>query len=166
MRIRWFVLTATLLVATFGCTKTVDVEAERTAIRTADTDWSATIGTMNADEFAKLVAADGKLMPPNEAMVSGTDAVRQWASRMMANPGFKASWQPTTVEVAASGDLGYSVGTYEMQMQMPDGTPMNDHGKYATIWKKQADGTWKVAVDIFNSDVPMPSASDTTQTGS
>jgi len=39
---------------------------------------------------------------------------------------------------------------------MPDGTPMTDHGKYATIWRKQTDGSWKVVVDIFNSDVEMP----------
>jgi ketosteroid isomerase-like protein len=40
----------------------------------------------------------------------------------------------------------------------PAGKPVTDRGKYVTIWKKQADGSWKVIADIFNSDLPMPAA--------
>ena len=46
-------------------------------------------------------------------------------------------------------------------MTMPDGTPMGDFGKYATIWKKQPDGSWKVVLDIVNSDVPVTEADST-----
>jgi ketosteroid isomerase-like protein len=40
-------------------------------------------------------------------------------------------------------------------MKDAHGQPVNDHGKLVEIWKKQADGKWKVAVDIFNSDLPV-----------
>jgi hypothetical protein len=30
-----------------------------------------------------------------------------------------------------------------------------ERGKYLTIWHKQADGTWKVVRDMFNSDLPL-----------
>jgi ketosteroid isomerase-like protein len=33
---------------------------------------------------------------------------------------------------------------------------VEDRGKYLEIWKRQADGSWKVALDIFNSDLPLP----------
>ena len=85
--------------------------------------------------------------------------------QQMAMPGFSVSWVASAVDVAASGDLGYSIGTYQFQMLMPDGSPMSDHGKYTTIWKKQTDGSWKVAVDIYNSDVPMPMPAAAESTG-
>ena len=66
--------------------------------------------------------------------------------------------------------MGYTYGNFTFHITMPDGSPLDDYGKYATIWKKQADGSWKVAVDSFNSDVmmmPPPSAApaDTTVQG-
>lgn len=169
MRKSCLVLLALAMVVTSGCVKKADLEAERAAILKADADWSAAIGTKDPNAFAAFVAADGTIMPPNSPAVGGSDAVVQWATETLAMPGFSVSWQATGAEVASSGDLGYTIGTYDLQGQMPDGTPMTDRGKYATVWKKQADGTWKVAVDIFNSDMPtmpMAAASDTTSTPS
>jgi len=34
------------------------------------------------------------------------------------------------------------------------GNPATEKGKYLTVWKKQADGSWKVIEDMFNSDLP------------
>src|SRR6266550_3141383 len=40
------------------------------------------------------------------------------------------------------------------------GKPSVDRGKYVAVWKKQADGNWKVALDIWNTDLPLPAPSD------
>ena len=160
-------LLALCLVVAAGCaTKKVDIEAEKTALRTADTEWSA--ATTNLETWLGYVAPDGAIQPPNEAAVVGADAVRAWATNMFAMPGFSVSWQPQTVEVASSGDLGWTAGTYTFTAQGPDGTPMNDHGKYLCTWKKDTSGAWKVAVDTWNSDVammPAVSPMDTTDVG-
>jgi len=153
------------LLTSAGCAKKVDVTASRTALQAADTEWSNAAG--NVDSFMTFLAADGSIMPPNEPAATGTDAVRTWATNMMAMPGFHVAWQSTAADVAQSGELGYTTGTYELQMQGPNGAPMNDHGKYLSVWKKDAGGAWKVAYDTFNSDVPMavPAApADTTAT--
>ena len=50
------------------------------------------------------------------------------------------------------------MGAYEMSFNDPAGKPVSDKGKYVTIWVKQQDGKWKVAVDMFNSDLPAPGA--------
>jgi ketosteroid isomerase-like protein len=42
-----------------------------------------------------------------------------------------------------------------MTFNGPDGKPVPDHGKYVTVWQKQGDA-WKVIVDCFNSDEPLP----------
>ena len=62
--------------------------------------------------------------------------------------------------VAGSGDLAYSTGTYQMSAPDDSGKSITDHGKYVAVWKKQADGNWKVAVDIWNTDLPLPAPPD------
>ncbi len=58
---------------------------------------------------------------------------------------------PTKVEASRGGDLGYSIGTYELTTYDPTGKPVTDCSKYVAVWKKQADGNWKAVADIFNS---------------
>ena len=61
------------------------------------------------------------------------------------------TWTPVGADISASGDLGYTYGTYEFRSKDKDGKPVVDHGKYTSIWKKQKDGSWKVALDMGNS---------------
>ncbi len=65
------------------------------------------------------------------------------------------TWTPVHADMAASGDLGYTYGTYEFRSKDNDGKPTVSYGKYASIWKKQSDGTWKVVMDMGNSS-PAP----------
>lgn len=148
-----------------GCAKKADVEAERAAILETDAQWAAALAANSPNDFTSFFAADAVVMPPHLPVLVGTDAILAWATENMALPGFGVACQATSADVAASGDMGYSLGTFTFQMSLPDGSTLTDTGKYAAIWKKQADGSWKVAVDTFNSDVPMmemPAAADTT----
>jgi ketosteroid isomerase-like protein len=61
------------------------------------------------------------------------------------------TWTPTGADISASGDLGYTYGTYEFRSKDKDGKPVVDHGKYTSIWKKQKDGSWKVVLDMGNA---------------
>jgi len=54
-------------------------------------------------------------------------------------------------DISASGDLGYTWGKYEFCAKGADGAEKVEHGKYMTVWKKQADGSRKVAVDMGNA---------------
>ncbi len=46
----------------------------------------------------------------------------------------------------------------DVRPELPEGAaePVQDRGKYVEIRRKQADGAWLIAVDIFNSDLPIP----------
>ncbi len=129
--------------------------ADEAAIRQADVAWSKLAEAKQMDAHNEYFLEDAVLLAPNEAMVAGKEAIRNMMGAMFAMPGFAVKWQPTKVEAARSGDFGYSLGTYELSMNDPKGRPMADRGKYLTVWKKQADGSWKVAVDMFNSDLPV-----------
>jgi ketosteroid isomerase-like protein len=150
--------------AAAGCTKKVDLEPVRDAVRAADQGWLKATATDNLPAFLAYVSTSASMLPPNEPAVTGTDAIRTWASRMFATPGFSVRWKATVVDVAASADLGYTRGSYEMRMPGPNGLTLDDSGKYVTIWRLESDGKWRVVVDIFNSNSSVPglSPADTT----
>ena len=59
------------------------------------------------------------------------------------------------VDVAKSGDLGYSQGTNTWTMTDPKTKKvLTGKGKYVTVFKKQADGNWKAVADIAIEDAP------------
>ena len=124
------------------------------AIRDADIAWSKVAAAKQLDAVVAYYGADASILYPNQPIVTGKEAIRRVWEQMLQSPGFSLSFQPVKVEAARSGDLGYSQGTYELTMNDPKGNPVRDHGKYVEVWKKQADGSWKVVADIFNSDLP------------
>jgi ketosteroid isomerase-like protein len=95
-------------------------------------------------------------MPPNAPIVTGRENVKAFLSAMLTPADFSLSAVTTKVEVSRSGDIGYLIGTYHVMFTAPDGKMVMDDGKYATVWKKQVDGSWKLAVDMFNSNMPLP----------
>jgi ketosteroid isomerase-like protein len=62
-----------------------------------------------------------------------------------ANPGL-LTWEPEVAEVSAAGELGYTSGPYVYRQSRDAETA--SYGHYVSVWKKQADGTWKVFLDI------------------
>ena len=125
------------------------------AIRAADQAWLKATSSHDAGKAAAFVAPDGAMFPPNGPAATTPDAVKKVFEGFNAMKDLKLTWTPTAVMAAASGDLGFSSGTYDMSF-MADGKPVHDKGKYVTVWKKQGDGSWKAVRDIFNSDLPAP----------
>jgi ketosteroid isomerase-like protein len=70
----------------------------------------------------------------------------------MKDPVYRLQCTSTAPQVAASGDLGYSRGTYRFRYTA-NGQPAEEAGKYVVVWKKW-NGAWKVAVDVWNTDAP------------
>ena len=58
------------------------------------------------------------------------------------------------IEVARSGDIGYAIDAFEGTGVDSAGDLIPVRGKAIVIWKKQPDGSWKVAADMFSPDSP------------
>lgn len=125
------------------------------AVRAADVAWAKAFSDKNAAAAAGFLASDGVIMAPNAPAVTGQPGAQAMFESYFAMPGLTGAWQPTKVEASRSGELAYSSGTYEMSVNDSAGNPVPDRGKYATVWRLQADSTWKVVVDVFNSDLPL-----------
>ncbi|PJA97987.1 MAG: hypothetical protein CO128_09680 [Ignavibacteriales bacterium CG_4_9_14_3_um_filter_30_11] len=59
-----------------------------------------------------------------------------------------------TKDIIEEGNLVIEIGEYNLAIEMPGGTPpITDMGKYVNIWERQNDGTLKIKVDIWNTNL-------------
>jgi uncharacterized protein (TIGR02246 family) len=146
-----------LLVCLSGCYREpADTRvADERAIRAADAAMLTAAQAKDADRVVATYASDASLLPPHEPMVTGKDGIRAGWARAMAMPGFDINWQILKFDISRSGDLAYTTATYVSAMQDANGKAVSDNGKDIEVWKKQADGGWKVEADSFNSDLPV-----------
>ena len=116
------------------------------AIRSADVDFSndaAKFGTGVA--FGRYAAADAQMFSGPGEFITGPHAI----SESFGPPTEKNTlvWHPVHGEVAASGDLGFTVGNAVFTGVREDGAKIERFSKYLTVWKKQRDGSWRYVVD-------------------
>ncbi len=150
-RAKYFGLGCVLLL--LGCNSNTQA-TEEAAVRQTDQDWSKAAQTKKLDDWVAFYSDDAVILPPNDPKATGKAAISKEIGALLSAPGLSISWEPEKVEVARSGDLAYTQGKYLLTMTGPQGKPITDHGKTSEIWKKQADGRWKCAVDMWSSDLP------------
>lgn len=113
------------------------VEAERAFAKASEEK-----GTREA--FLAFIAEDGTLFRPTA--VKG----KKWLLEHPPAPSTKRAllaWQPSFADVARAGDMGYTFGPWEFKQDIKDEKPVA-YGHFITVWQKQADGSWKFAVDL------------------
>jgi uncharacterized protein (TIGR02246 family) len=123
------------------------------AVRDLDT---AFVRNANAKDAAALTSAfyaeDAVLLPPGSPKLTGTEAIRGFWEAFIGNGVTDVAIETSGLE--ESGDLAYGVGTYSCTMPSPSGERFRDTGKFIVVYRRQADGGWKVIADQFNSDLP------------
>ena len=142
-----------LLALTAGCGGDSS-SADAKTIKARSELWSKAGSVKDSASFATFYADDATVMLPNEPPIKGMDAIKAVLTPMMQDPNFSLSF--TTDKVEVSGILAYTQGAVTLKTTARDGKQFADTGKYLTVWKKQADGSWKAIEDIFNSDLPAP----------
>ncbi len=96
--------------------------------------------------FLEYLADDGVIFDPGP--VNGKEA---WEKR--AESDALLAWQPTFAAVARGADLGYDIGPWAWSKVKGQEKP-DAYGQFVSIWKKQGDGRWKVALD-YGIDHPQ-----------
>jgi ketosteroid isomerase-like protein len=139
---------------------------DEATIRRLDADWVKAGQSKQVDAWMAFYTGDAVVLPPNEVVATSKDSIRKTVGELLGLPGLSLQWEPTKVEVARSGDIAYLYGAYELTMDGPNGKPLADRGKNIEIWKKQPDGSWRCAVDTWNSDMPATLSADMPATSS
>ncbi len=141
------------LALAWACTRppqALDVAATRAALQDVDRAFNRATAQRRADGWMDFMASDGALIRPT-GTVTGA-AVRDAVTKMFADTSFSLTWEPVQADVGVSGDLGYTVGNWIAQYRNAKGEPATSTGRYLTIWKRQADRSWRVVQDIGVQD--------------
>lgn len=128
------------------------------ALLQVDRDFAKTGAAKNIDIFMSFVAEDVRYYSAG-VMRTGKLPFREGWAKGFSDPNWSITWAPLYAEASQSADLGYTTGSFEIHDRSADGTPVVRKGSYVTIWRKQPDGTWKVALDIGSFVPPKAAAS-------
>jgi len=131
---------------------------DEATILAAVEEWSAAAQAKDADEFVSFYADDAVLMLEDAPDLAGAESIREGVSAMMQDPAFDLSFQAEDVVVARAGDLAYETGSYSLTLSDAAQNPVTDTGRYVVVWEKQADGAWKVVLDVPVSEPAGPIA--------
>lgn len=130
-------------------------DADVTAIKALNEKWAAAQTAGNVEGILAPLAADFVLMPPNESAQTGIPAARAWVEKLLAQVTF-TSGTAALDEVIVSGDWAFARGTFSATSQPKSGgSPTTSATKYALLLRRQADGSWKIARDIWNAAPPL-----------
>jgi uncharacterized protein (TIGR02246 family) len=130
-------------------------DADVKAIGDLETQWNQDYAAKDLDKVASHYTDDAALMTPFAEALNGKDAIRGALKEMLSDPALALTFKASRIDVAKSGDLGYTQGSYTLRVTDPaTHKPITDHGSYVTTYRKQADGSWKAAADIASTAVP------------
>ena len=128
-----------------------DVAAVRTAIGEVNAKFVAAVEKGDTAAAVARYDADAMVLPPGGPAWHGTEAITQGFGGMLAAYTVK-DFTLTSGDVVVGGDYATETGSYKMTMVPKKGAAIEDVGKYVVVWKKQADGSWKLYRDIWNTD--------------
>jgi uncharacterized protein (TIGR02246 family) len=121
------------------------------AIEAVNARFMEAIRAGDAAAVAGFYSDDPTLLPPEAEMVRGLAAVQEMWAASFAEGGFTLDFG--TVSVDGAGEFAYEIGTWSMPVGEEEGGAV-EQGKYLVVWKRGADGTWKLHADIWNTSTP------------
>ncbi|WP_018630863.1 YybH family protein [Niabella aurantiaca] len=131
----------------------IDTKAEGEKLMQVSRDWSKTVAGNDIEKIMSYWADDAEFFDNHEGKrLKGKAEIRKMVEESLKIPGFKISWEPESVSVSASGDMGYLVERNEISIPDSAGNPMIMRGTVVTIWKKDAAGNWKNVLEAGMDD--------------
>jgi ketosteroid isomerase-like protein len=140
--IRWLAL------GLVGCAS--PARSAREQLLAADRSFDSSVARSGVEAWVGFFADSGGQVPSDGPLILGHAAIRGAMTPAFADSTRKLRWEPVSAEVSADGSLGYTIGNWR-QVRLEKGTETElSRGRYLTVWRRQADGSWKVEADIGN----------------
>ena len=128
-----------------------DPSAEGERLLKRDAEWAALASAgHDIDRILSYWTDDAVVWAPAFAPVIGKAALRGYVENSFRIPGFKISWKSHEVRFSPDLKLAYMFGENTVAMNGPNGAPIRTKGRAITIWRRELDGQWRCAVDIWN----------------
>jgi len=152
----------TLLALSLACTKPATPPdtsaADRAAVDKGHDAFMAGLQSGDCNSLIPQATEDVVLDPPNMASAVGVQGFRGWCEPVFTQMKTKAVGVSDR-DVVLAGDWAIEHGNFDWTVvPVAGGAEVRDQGKFVAIWRRQADGSWKLARDIWNSSLPVPAA--------
>ncbi|MGE5748454.1 MAG: YybH family protein [Gemmatimonas sp.] len=106
------------------------------------------------DSLLAVMAEDVIIMPPNEPVLKGKDAVRTWYNQFVKQMR-TSSLTVTDREVFIGGDYATEVAGFEWTLvPIAGGAAIIDRGSYMQLWRREPGGRWVFSREVYNSSTP------------
>lgn len=130
----------------------MDLASEKRLLLQRDAEWAAAASDgRDVERVLSYWTDDAVVLAPGLPAVIGKEALRQYVLGSLQIPGFRISWTSTDVTLSTDGSMAYMSSQNAVTMNGPDGKPVTTEGRAVTVWRREADGEWRCAVDIWNS---------------
>ena len=130
-------------------------EIDLTAIDKVRDAHIAALNGGNADAWVAQFADDGVQMPPNAPANVGKAMIGSWSHALLSQ--FRVQFALAVDEARVLGEWAFERGGYAISLSAAaGGPPMQEKGKYVTIYQRTSVDTWRIARDIWNSSSPPP----------
>ena len=130
----------------------MDLVAERTKVLQRDAEWAALASEgRDVEAILSYWTDDAVVLPPGLPAVIGKTALREYIQESLQIPGFNITWFSTDVAFSPDGNLAYMLSENSVTMNGADANPATTAGRAVTIWRREPDGEWRCAVDIWNA---------------
>lgn len=156
MRSSRFLLPAVVGALVAACTARVEVEADHSAdIAAINAVREMEVSTLLSGDMTMPYATDDIIvMPPNEPIVTGREAAIAWGEAFRRAATVESLDYDKT-DISVSGDLAVEHYTGRVTMRMEGSEePTTETVKGVHVYRKQADGSWKMTMDVWNADAP------------
>jgi ketosteroid isomerase-like protein len=111
----------------------------------ADREFSIAAGEMGFNKaFIEFAHTDAVLLRENSMPIVGKNTITKLFEKSNAE-GVDFSWEPLGGDIAQSGELGYTYGTYTLKQDT-----IVQKGTYISVWKKDKNNEWKYVLDSGN----------------
>ena len=146
-------LHAIMVITFLGCNQqNVDTKTEGEKLMNVSREWSKVAATRDVEKTLSYWADDATVISPGQPTLKGKQAIRQMVEGSLKNPGFQISWEPKSADISKSGDVGYLLENTRITMTDSVGKSSVQKFDGVTVWKKQADGSWKNVVDVMSPE--------------
>lgn len=137
-----------ILILLAACARQEDSAALKGEVMEADRDFSKRAQEKGIAE-AFVYYADERVIRPmaGEQPIFGKYALME--SFQNNPPDYSLTWEPLRAE--ASGNLGYTFGSYTLTTKTADGKDSVQYGNYISVWKRKKDGSWRYVIDTGNA---------------
>jgi len=143
--------------ASRGSPKASDVSAVAATTAT----FHQTLRDNDLPRFMSYVDQSAVIAPPGEPVLRGKDKIEEWYKNFLLNYR-TASLQLSNKENFVGAQWAVEFGHFDWRLQPTNGSAtVLDHGTYMQVWKRQADGSWRFAREVWNSS-PEVAAKPTT----